>query len=138
MSLKRNLIPLKYAFVQIQVLFTIASYIQGDDNVYNSFPSGMTSDSPEIQKAQNSFMVCFILSIIFLAFELIFIFLCFNMRDMKVHVFSILWHFMGSIALIWYTLDNWGYRYIWIIFSFTVVIPFVTEVASNVRSLIKK
>lgn len=46
---------------------------------------------------------------ILLFIELIILFIGINLKALKVHVFSILWHFIGTISLIWFTLDNWSY-----------------------------
>jgi hypothetical protein len=46
----------------------------------------------------------------------------------KLNLFQIFLHFLGCLFTIWFVLDTWRYTYMWFIWGFFGLIPFILEV----------
>ena len=136
MTLKENLVPLKFIFLKLQLIGTLSTISSRKENILASFSYKIIQNSSDYKKADSSLIAALSISIIFLILEIFLLFIGLNLRYNKIHVFSIFWHFLGTVLVFWFTFDNWDFSYFWGIWFFCNFIPFFFEIISSVQAFI--
>jgi len=131
MGVADTLIPTKFIFIITHLLSTIVILSANQQNIYATLGSKVNVASDAYDGAHSGIVAACVITIIFLAFELIFLFLGYTLFYDRLNLFQCIMHALATLTYAWYNLDSWQWYTIWYLFGFLTVIPFLVELSAT-------
>eukprot|EP00347_Sterkiella_histriomuscorum_P010928 403374394 len=121
------LMPAKFTLVLIQVLLLALVLQQTDDHIYWGIGFNYSSTSDEYQTAQKTLVGICIAYLFCISFEFVVMVLGMSLLYNQFNIVQIFLHFLGCLFTTWFILDSWRFTYIWPLWAFFGLVPFIFE-----------
>jgi len=131
MGVSDTLIPTKFIFLITHLLATIVIISANQENIYATLGSKVSTNDDTFSDARAGVIAACVLTIIFLAVELIMLFLGYTLFYDRLNLFQCIFHALGTITYAWYNLDSWHWYVIWYLFGFLSAVPFIIELCAT-------
>ena len=127
--------PLKFFLIFGQVLLLVVVLQMRSQHIYWGIGFNYGDDSPEFQSADSQLVGVSACFIFFLGFEFILMVIGMSLLANKYNLFQIFLHMLGCLFTTWFVLDSWRYSYIWHLWVFFGLFPFLLEIGIIVSTV---
>ena len=120
--------PLKFMLLLMNIMLIITILFMREEFVYSALRIEFTNSSSEYKDADNEFLACLILFLVWNLVQEFLVFMGFNIFLDIMNMILCVIHGVGVINLSYYILNSWTYRFLWFLFVPFAVLPLGMEV----------
>ncbi|CDW87277.1 UNKNOWN [Stylonychia lemnae] len=121
------LMPAKFTLILIQVLLLALVIQQSTDHIYWGIGFNYSDTSDEYMTAEKILVGVTIAYLFCMGFEFLVMVLGISLLFNNINIVQIFLHFLGCLFTTWFILDNWRFTYIWPLWGFFGLFPFLLE-----------
>ena len=122
------LMPTKFLLLLIQILLLTLILQLREEHIYWQIGFDFNEGSTQYKVADKTLVGVTVCYIIIMAFEFLTMILGISLLFHKLNLAQIVLHSLGCVLCTWFILDSWRYTYMWVLWGFFGIIPFVLEV----------